>query len=475
MSSSVHILVFPFPAQGHMLPLLDLTHQLSLRGLTITILITPKNLPILTPLLSSSPSIQTLILPFPDHPSLPPGVENVKDIGNHGNIPIMAALTKLQHPIIQWFNSHPNPPVALLSEFFLGWTHHLATHLQIPRIAFYSVGAFTAATFNHLWSNYDSLKPGIDVEFDELPRTPVFPWDHLPSLFRRCKDLECTDKNDADFIKTSMAANALSWASVFNSFWPLEDQFLEFLRLKQGHPRVYSVGPLNLVAGSGQLRAGDSKCDSDDGVISWLDGCEDGSVLYVCFGSQKWLKSAQAEALAIGLETSGVRFVWVIKTLSAQQVADGYGSVPDGFETRVSGRGFVLKGWAPQTAILSHRAVGGFLSHCGWNSVLEAMTAGVMILGWPMEADQFANARLLVEYKGAAALVCEGADTVPDSAELARKLKEAMHGGDAATPRSRAKELCKQASEAVNNGGSSMGDLDRLVQQVSQLKAVKNV
>ncbi|KAJ0830731.1 hypothetical protein HanPSC8_Chr15g0658771 [Helianthus annuus] len=66
-----HILVFPYPAQGHMLALLDLTHHLATNGLTITILVTPKNLPILSPLLSSSPNIQTLVLPFPPHPTLP--------------------------------------------------------------------------------------------------------------------------------------------------------------------------------------------------------------------------------------------------------------------------------------------------------------------------------------------------------------------------------------------------------------------
>lgn len=266
-----------------------------------------------------------------------------------------------------------------------------------------------------------------------------------------------------------MAANALSWATVINSFWALEDRLIEFLRVKLGRPRVYSVGPLDLVSGSGQMRVAG---DDDDGVITWLDGCDDGSVLYVCFGSQKLLKAAQAEALAIGLERSGVRFVWVVKPPSVQQVADGYGSVPEGFEDRVSGRGLVLKGWAPQTTILSHQAVGGFLSHCGWNSMLEAMTVGVMILGWPMEADQFWNAKMLVEYKGAAVLVCEGGDTVPDSSELARKISESMHRD--ATPKARAKELRNQALEAVGVGGSSITDLDRLAQLLSQLQS-KNV
>ncbi|XP_057809914.1 UDP-glycosyltransferase 89A2-like [Salvia miltiorrhiza] len=457
-NGGVHILVFPFPAQGHMLPLLDLTHQLSLRGLAITIIITPKNLPLLTSLLSSSPSIQTLILPFPPHPSLPPGVENVQHIGNHGNIPIMAALSQLRDPIIRWCTSHPNPPSALISDTFLGWTHHVADHLRIPRIVFHSCGAFVVALFDHLWANFDSLKPEVDVKFDDVPQQPTFPWDQLPSLFRRCKDLQCRDKTAADFIMTSIAANALSWAAVYNSFRALEGPFLG------SH---YSVGPLNLVNGSGQLRVGDPEPGSDDGVVSWLDGCGDGSVLYVCFGSQKLLTAAQTEALATGLERSGVRFVWVVKALSAQQVADGFGSVPDGFEDRVSERGLVIKGWAPQTVILSHRAVGGFLSHCGWNSTLEAITAGVMILAWPMEADQFANAKLLVEYNNAAVLVCEGPDTVPDPAHLAHKLSDSMRG--CAAQRSGAKDLKKQALEAIQVGGSSITDLDRLAQELSQL------
>ncbi|KAL0403984.1 UNVERIFIED_CONTAM: UDP-glycosyltransferase 89B2 [Sesamum radiatum] len=71
--SGAHILIFPYPAQGHMIPLLDFTHQLAARGLTITILVTPKNLPLLSPLLSTHPhSITPLVLPLPSHPDIPP-------------------------------------------------------------------------------------------------------------------------------------------------------------------------------------------------------------------------------------------------------------------------------------------------------------------------------------------------------------------------------------------------------------------
>ncbi|KAK4260952.1 hypothetical protein QN277_004010 [Acacia crassicarpa] len=97
-----HVLVFPYPAQGHILALLDLTHQLALRGLSITVVVTPKNLSLLHPLLRAHPvAVQTLILPFPSHPKIPPGVENVRGLGIAGNYSMINALSKLQDPIIQ--------------------------------------------------------------------------------------------------------------------------------------------------------------------------------------------------------------------------------------------------------------------------------------------------------------------------------------------------------------------------------------
>lgn len=257
-----------------------------------------------------------------------------------------------------------------------------------------------------------------------------------------------------------MSDNPSSWAAVFNSFHALEDEFLDFFTQKVGHPRVYTVGPLNLTM--------DPSWGPDDKVISWLDQWTDGSVLYVCFGSQKILKKAHMETLAMGLAQSGAHFVWAVKLPTAQQEADGYGSVPDGFEEQVCGRGLVVREWAPQEAILRHRAVGSFLSHCGWNSSLEALSGGVMILGWPMEADQFVNAKLLVEYKGVAVLVWEGDDPLPDPAELGRKIRDSMHGGHHHQERIRVREIRNEALKAVKLGASHK-DLDKLVQDIKNL------
>ncbi|KAL6324842.1 hypothetical protein AAG906_018369 [Vitis piasezkii] len=390
----IHILAFPYPAQGHMLPLLDLAHQLLLTNLnlTLTLVVTPKNLPFLNPLLSAHPTcIETLVLEFPLHPSLPPGVENVKDIGNLGNVPIINALAKLHSPILHC---------------------------------------------DHLWLNADTALSLPVVSFPQLPNTPSFRAEHLPSI---CRLYRGSDPDWA-FVRDCMTANTLSWGRVFNTFDALEGEYLDHLRTQMGHHRVWGVGPLNLPSGSGSMDRGNPSLESAafDAVMGWLDGCPDGSVVYVCFGSQKLLKPNQVEALASGLEGSGGRFIWVMRAGS---------SPPDGFEERVGERGKVIKGWAPQVSILSHRAVGGFLSHCGWNSLIEGVVCGAMILGWPMEADQYVNAMRLVDNLGAAVRVCEGSEAVPDSAELGRKIAEAM--SEDSPQKRRAKELRDEALGAV--------------------------
>ncbi|KAJ0235117.1 UDP-glycosyltransferase 89A2 [Hirschfeldia incana] len=451
-SSKPHIVVFPFPAQGHLLPLLDLTHQLCLRGVTVSVIVTPGNLTHLSPLLSAHPtSVSAVVFPFPPHPSLPSGVENVKDVGNSGNLPIMASLRRLREPIVLWFQSHPNPPLALLSDFFLGWTHGLCEQLCVPRFAFFSISSFLVSVLEFCFENMDRVGSTDPVRLLDLPRSPVFEGEHLPSVFRRC--LRAPSSPDVLETVRDFNVNSLSYGSVFNSSVCVEDEYLEYVKKKMGHDRFYVTGPLcSIEPGLKPPESG----SVDSNLLSWLDGSPNGSVLYVCFGSQKALTEDQCHALALGLERSMTRFVWVVKK----------DPVPDGFEDRVSGRGIVVREWVPQLLVLRHVAVGGFLSHCGWNSVLEGITSGAVILGWPMEADQFVNARLLVEHLGAAVRVCQGAETVPDPDDLGRVIAETMGEGGRRVA-ARAEELRRKTDAEAN--GSSIADLQRLVEEFGKL------
>jgi hypothetical protein len=349
---------------------------------------------------------------------------------------------------------------------FLGWTHHLASDLGVPRVVFWTSGAHAVSIFNALWRDL----PRIDDPDDEdsvlslpnLPNSPKYPCWQITSLYRLFKEGD----PDWEFFRNGMLANSQSWGAVLNSFTELERVYIEHIKKKMGHDRVWSVGPLLLDGNDllGPNNRGGSSSVSAHEVMGWLDSKADDSVVYVCFGSRWTLTSEQLGALAAALECSGVHFIWCLKDSDLENSA-----ISDGFKNRVVGKGFLIKGWAPQVAILGHRAVGAFVTHCGWNSVLEALAAGVLMLTWPVAADQFTNANLLVDQIGLAVRFCEcGSRTVPDSGKLSRLLAESV--GGTRPERQRVMEVRNAATEAIK-GGSSSRDMEALVNKLCGLNS----
>ncbi|KAL7161115.1 hypothetical protein ACSBR2_041717 [Camellia fascicularis] len=392
------------------MPLLDLTHILASRGLTITILVTPKNLSLLTPLLSKHPFIDTLVLPFPAHSSLPHGVENAKDMPFVGIRAIMHALGELYNPLLQWFQNHPSPPVIIVSDFLLGWTYHLACQLGIRRFMFSPSSAVFLSVFYSVWRYQPKRDDPNDekalIKFPRVPNCPIYPWWQLPVTYRSYVEGDPV----SEFVKDGFLSNMASWGLVVNPFNELERVYLDHLMEILSHDRVWAVGPL-------------------------LPPIDDRSGLIERGGSSSVLPSHQMEELALGLEKSGVKFIWCVKELTKGHVEGQYGVVPSGFEDRVAKKGLVIREWAPQVLILSHQAVGAFLTHCGWNSIVEGIFAGEPMLTWPMGADQFVSAKLLV--------VCK------NRVELVRVV-----------------ELREAALEAIKESGSSSKDLDDLIRHL---------
>lgn len=222
-----HVLIFPYPAQGHILPLLDFTHQLFVNGIAITVLVTPKNLPILDPLLSLHSSISTLVLPFPSHPSIPEGVENVKDLPADGFRYMMYNLGRLRDPILDWFNKHPSPPSAIISDMFLGFTHEIATVLGIPRYVFSPSGALALSAVYSLWREMPKRNdPNNDneiFEFPDIPNCPKFPWWQISPIFRSYVE----GNPNSEFIKDCFRADIASYGLILNTFTELENVYLD--------------------------------------------------------------------------------------------------------------------------------------------------------------------------------------------------------------------------------------------------------
>lgn len=464
--AGVHVLVFPFPSQGHIIPLLDLTHQLANRGLSITVLVTPQNLSLLNPLLSKHPSIGTLVLPFQQHPSIPADLENGKDLPVESLVAMLVTLAELYNPIVDWFRTHSSPPVAIISDMFLGWTQQLACELGVRRIVFSPSGAMSLSVMYTLWRDLPKIEDPTDLKATicapKIPTSLVFPWWKISGLYRRYVEGAAF----SEFVKDMFRGNIASRELVINSFTMMERKYLDHLAEEFGQERVWDVGPLHLLDEdkSGLIARGGPSSVSVDDILSWLDTCQDRTVVYACFGTQAVLRNGQMEALALGLENSEARFIWSVKGPTG--LDRHHWTLPSGFEDRVAGRGLIIKGWSPQAMILSHRAVGAFLTHCGWNSILEGLVAGLSILAWPLGADQFVNAHLLVNELKLAVKVCEGGGTVPDTTVLARAIRLSVSENWAA--RKRVTELRNAALEAIKPSGSSRKNLDALVKHLSE-------
>ena len=205
-----------------------------------------------------------------------------------------------------------------------------------------------------------------------------------------------------------------------------------------------------------------------EACFDWLDAQPERSVLYICFGSIAMPSAAQVRELAAGLERSGQRFLWVLRT-SETQVAE---LLPPGFLARTVASGIVYTRWAPQLHILAHRSVGGFLSHCGWNSAVEAMVLGVPIIAMPVLGDQMVNATLIAQL-GIGIRVNEiGAwwETI-GSSTLGTAIQTLMTSSAGNAMRTKVAELSDTILQSVRPGGSSRNNLTLFLQHLKTLKS----
>ncbi|KAJ0985966.1 hypothetical protein J5N97_004322 [Dioscorea zingiberensis] len=257
---------------------------------------------------------------------------------------------------------------------------------------------------------------------------------------------------------------------VVNSFAEMESAYAEYY-YKVDNMRTWFVGPVAL-ADYGEKASRGTSADAKamankKRCLRWLEKQRDRSVVYSCFGSWCHFSAAQLRELALGLEAAGHPFLWVVRD-------DGEEWMPEGFEERLGEKGLVVRGWAPQVAVLGHDAVGGFLTHCGWNSVLEGVSSGLPMATWPLSTEQFINEKLVVEVLGTAVRAWEGFRSTEEgekevvkAGDVAAAVEKVMGGGEEAEKRRViARELGEKAKAAVMVGGSSYQGLSRLIGEI---------
>ncbi|KAJ6334628.1 hypothetical protein OIU78_011489 [Salix suchowensis] len=249
-----------------------------------------------------------------------------------------------------------------------------------------------------------------------------------------------------------------------NSFTDLEKGALQALQeVEAGKPAVYPVGPLVNMDSSTGVEG--SEC------LKWLDDQPHGSVLFVSFGSGGTLSLDQITELALGLEMSEQRFLWVARSpndavsnatfFSVDSHEDPFNFLPKGFLERTKGRGLVVPSWAPQPQVLSHGSTGGFLTHCGWNSTLESVVSGVPLIVWPLYAEQKMNAWMLTQDIKVALRPKASGNGLIGREEIANVARGLMEGEEGKRVRNRMKDLKEAAARVLSTEDGSLSELAR--------------
>ncbi|CAL5064823.1 unnamed protein product [Urochloa decumbens] len=423
-----HVVVLTSPGVGHVAPVVELATRLAAHHGVTTTVVTYGSSPALA---SLPPGLSTAVLPAVAVDDLPSDAHIVTRILTvvHRTLPHLRALLR------SLLASTPAGVTAFLADMLCPAPLAVAEDLRVPRYVFYPSSLMSLCTLLYT----PELARTTSCECRDLPG---------PVLLPGCLPLHGADLVDpvqerANPVYELLVRLGLDYLRcdgfIVNTFDALEHDTLEaFKELsdKGVYAPAYAVGPLvRSPVSSADVAAGGRRC------MTWLDEQPDGSVLYVCFGSGGTLSAVQTAELAAGLEASGQRFLWVARVPNDMDKCASYfggdgdhddplGYLPEGFVERTKAVGLVVSEWAPQVEILGHRAVGGFVSHCGWNSALEAMAAGVPVLAWPLFAEQRMNAvKLASEAVGLALRVTpREEDGVVPREEVAKAARELMAG-----------------------------------------------
>ncbi|PVH33748.1 hypothetical protein PAHAL_8G058100 [Panicum hallii] len=465
------VVLYPTPGMGHLFAMVELGRALAAGGLAVTVVVvdppydTGAPGPFLAGVSAANPSISFHRVPKAD--DLPPLaskhyealiVEAVRAANPHLRALLASAA---------W----PTRPAALVVDMFSGAALDVAGELGVPAYFFFTSGAACLAFFLHLPVLHARTAASFRDMGDELVRVPGVP------PFPATHAIHATmDRGDAAYGAFMDAAAALRRCRgvIVNTFRSLEPRAVDAVAAGrcappgQPTPPVHCVGPLIKSLEFAEGGAG-AEC------LPWLDQQPNGSVVFLCFGSIGRFSAEQTRELAAGLEASGQRFLWVVrappgdgdgdpaKKFRKQPEPDLGALLPNGFLRRTRNRGLVVRSWAPQRDVLAHGSVVGFVTHCGWNSVLEAVTAGVPMLGLPLHAEQRMNL-LLLEKELRLAVALEGYDGgVVAAEEVATKVRWLMDSDGGTALRERTLAAMAQAREALRQGGESQAALAGLV------------
>ncbi|XP_065880851.1 7-deoxyloganetin glucosyltransferase-like [Euphorbia lathyris] len=400
-----HAVCIPYPAQGHINPMLKLAKLLHQKGFHITFVNTEFNHRRLLKSrgpnsLDGRPTFQFRTIPD----GLPPtDTDATQDIPSLCKSTSETCLVPFKN-LIQKLNESSEeddvvPPVScIIGDGVMSFTVDAAREFGVPIVLFWTPSACGFLAYMHFRQLIDKgltplkdeslLTNGyLDTVIDWIPGMKDIRLKDLPSFFRT------TDREDIvlNFILSETERAKKANAIILNTFDALEHEVLT--TLSSLLPPVYPIGPLqhmlNNIKDETLKSIGSNLWKEEPECLKWLDSKTPNSVVYVNFGSITVMTRNQLIEFAWGLCNSKKTFLWVIRP---DLVAGETAMLPPEFVSETKDRGF-LANWCPQEEVLNHPAIGGFLTHSGWNSTIESLCGGVPMICWPFFAEQQTNCR----------------------------------------------------------------------------------
>lgn len=452
-----------------MMTTIDMAKVFASRGQNVTLITTISNAPLFTKSIHKSiqkgHQITLHIIKFPSSEiGLPEGSEILNNIFPPESKRIfLKAIPLFQKPIDEFLQIHH--PDVLVADTYFSWANEVAAKHGIPRLIFHGTCNFSICASLCITSYKPHMRVSSDSEPFVIPNLPgeiEITRNHLPSF------MKLEEENETEMSKVFKAcaeSDSKCYGVIVNSFHELEPAYTDFYRNVLGR-KTWNIGPISLLNNDPEEKSNrgiNQNSNFDHECLKWLNHKEPNSVVYICFGSHTRFKNDQLIEIALGLEASGVEFIWVLK----DEENRGWDWDVEGFEERTKEKGLIIRQWAPQISILGHKSVGGFVTHCGWNSVMEAVSEGVAMATWPVSAEQFLNEKMVIEVLRIGVSV--GARRIGEIVKkeaIERAVRKVMVGEEAEEMRNRARDVSVKALRAVEEGGSSHRDFNSLIHEL---------
>ncbi|KAL2975813.1 hypothetical protein AAZX31_14G183600 [Glycine max] len=443
-TTASHVVAMPYPGRGHVNPMMSLCKLLLSKNsdILVTFVVTEEWLGFI----GSDPKPDNIRFA-----TIPNVIPSEHGRANDFVTFVEAVMTKMEAPFEDLLNRLLPPPTVIIYDTYLFWVVRLANKRSIPVASFWPMSASFFAVLKHYHLLEQNGHYPVNVSEDGEKRV-----DYIPGNSSiRLADFPLNDGSWRNRRLLELSLNAIPWMQksqylLFPSIYELEPRAIDALKSEFSIP-IYTVGPAIPSFGNSLI--------DDIGYFQWLDNQPSGSVLYISQGSFLSFSNEQIDEIAAGVRESGVRFLWVQPGES------------DKLKEMCGDRGLVLA-WCDQLRVLQHHSIGGFWSHCGWNSTREGVFSGVPFLAFPILMDQPLNGKLIVEEWKVGWRVKKEVkkDTLITKDEIANLIKRFMHlGGDEVRDmRKRSRELKQICHRAIASGGSSESNINAFLLHILQ-------